>query len=316
MTRVGGAFSDRTEFSIDVPLDRQQPDRGQAAIHAELGAPFDGTKPTVFIIADAQQFYVRRGEAANLQRALFGDGFNVVAIVGRGFVPAFVQATRADDGSPDWLRAWEVFAADEWVEDIEAVRRAIVGPRGRILLYGQSGGGYLVHQYLARHGQHVERAVTLVAVHPCAIGELGLITDRFWDELGAANPSLRQPLLELLRRQPQERWRIAMTLQRQHFFASHEEMSHARAALVQALVEGRAEDYEHARVAYQVEPVSAFLLSPEGIPIRVRLYEFLAPMNVLDRLSEDAFHPDLENQRTFAEPLLDLEARGLIPRPT
>jgi hypothetical protein len=50
----------------------------------ELGATYDRTKSAVFIIADAPQLYVRRGQVARLQETLFDESFNVVDIVGRG----------------------------------------------------------------------------------------------------------------------------------------------------------------------------------------------------------------------------------------
>src|ERR1700687_4165061 len=76
--------------TITVPLDYKTPNLGSRSLYFEFGAPYEGTKPTVFIIADAQQFYVRRGEVPNLQRALSGDAFNVIGIVGRGSSQEFI----------------------------------------------------------------------------------------------------------------------------------------------------------------------------------------------------------------------------------
>ena len=45
---------------IQVPLDYKSPGLGRAALYFEMGAPFDKTKPVVFIISDGQQFYVTR----------------------------------------------------------------------------------------------------------------------------------------------------------------------------------------------------------------------------------------------------------------
>jgi hypothetical protein len=96
----------------------------------------------VFIIADAQQFYVRRGEVANLKRALFGDAFNVVGIVGRGFSQEFIRAALDAHGQPDWIQAWQIFNSEQWIDDIDAVRRKVVGNNGKIILYGRSGGAF------------------------------------------------------------------------------------------------------------------------------------------------------------------------------
>src|SRR5262245_33565661 len=70
-----------TGGSLQVPLDHGQPGGPAAAIDYELGAPFDPGKPTVLVVADAQQFHLRPGALAALQRDQFGDGFNVVGTV-------------------------------------------------------------------------------------------------------------------------------------------------------------------------------------------------------------------------------------------
>jgi pimeloyl-ACP methyl ester carboxylesterase len=309
----------RTEEALDrpieVPFDRDGEVPGSAVIHAELGAPFDRTKPVLLVIADAQQFYVRRGAVAALQKDRFGDAFNVVGIIGRGATPEFVTAAMGPEGTPDWERAWRIFSSSEWVEDIEAVRRAIAGPEGKVLLYGQSGGAFLVHQYLAVHGRHVARAATPAPLNPFLVGELGLNSDRFWDEVGASDPELQVLLRRLLESDPADRGRLAMTLQRQNFFVPPEDLAAARAGLIRALASGDDAAYRKAREDYQVEQVRGFLESAEGIPIRVRLYEFFLPSGAPARLEGGGFHPDLENQRNFAAPLLELRRQGRIPAP-
>jgi pimeloyl-ACP methyl ester carboxylesterase len=302
--------------AIEATFDRDNRALGSAAIHAEFGAPFDQTKPVLFVITDAQQFYVRRGAVAKLQKERFGDAFNVVGIVGRGFTPAFIKAAMRPDGRPDWERAWGIFAAEEWVEDIEAVRQTIVGPKGKILLYGQSGGAFLVHQYLAKYGRSVARAATPAPLNPFLVGRLGLNSDRFWEEVGASDPELHALLRQALQRDPADRGRLAMTLQRQNFFVSPGQLAEARARLIRALAAGDAEAYQKAREAYQVEEVRSFLGSPQGIPMRVRLFEFVLPSGALGRLAGDRFYPDLENQRNFAAPLLELYEKGRIPAPS
>jgi pimeloyl-ACP methyl ester carboxylesterase len=302
--------------TVKVPIDRENSTLGTAAIRAELGAPYDPAKPTLFVIADAQQFYVRPGAMAKLQEDRFGDGFNVVGIIGRGSTPEFVRASLGRDGEPDWAKAWGIFSSDEWIADIEAVRRAILGAEGKVLLYGQSGGAFLVHQYLARHGEHVARAVTPAALNPFLIGELGLDTDRFWAELGASDPALHDEVRKALARHANDRERVVMTLQRQNFFVAPERLAAERARLVRALAAGDDTAYARARREYQVDAVREFFDSDEGIPIRVRLYEFVVPSGSLRWIGGNALHPDLENQRNFAAPLLALDEKRRITAPT
>ncbi|HEX5257168.1 MAG TPA: hypothetical protein VFW35_00135 [Sphingomicrobium sp.] len=126
--------------SVRVPLDYAHPASGSAALTYELGAPFDRRKPTVIVVADGQQFFVRKGAVADLQQQLFGPDVNVVGIVTRGTTPAFISAALDSTGAPDWSHAWRIFNSDQWIADIETVRHALVGD-GKVMLYGRSGGG-------------------------------------------------------------------------------------------------------------------------------------------------------------------------------
>lgn len=302
--------------TIRVPLDHKRPELGEAPLYYEFGAPYDRRKPVVFIVADAQQYYVRHGSVAALQKALFGDDFNVVGIVGRGSTQEFIKATVAADGQPDWLRAWRIFNSEQWIDDIDAVRRSILGDKGKILLYGRSGGGFLVHQYLAKYGAHAQRAFTSSALNPFIVNELGLSTDHFWEEIGAYDRSLQPMLRKVLDERPQERQTIIKTLQRQNFFVPLERLPSARAELIRALASGDTRRYEEAQKEYQVDLTQKTLTSPEGISVRVRIYEFFQPSGARVLLNRDAIYPDLENQYNIAEPLLKLNDAGKIAAPT
>ncbi|TAH34640.1 MAG: hypothetical protein EYC70_17060 [Planctomycetota bacterium] len=307
--------------SIEVPLDHAQPadpaqaSPGRAALRYELGAPFDPARPTLLVIADAQQFYLRPGTVARLQHDEFGDAFNVVGIFGRGTGEEFLQAALDAEGRTDWARAWRLFHSFQYVEDIESVRTAVVGQAGQVLLYGVSGGALLVHEYLARHGQRVQRAFTAAAVNPFLMGRLGLCSDRFWEELGAHDPALQQELRRALERHRGERDILAMTLQRQNFFVPAERLPQARAELIRALSAGDEERYAAARTEYQVDVVRTFFDAPAGIPVRVREFEFFYPAGVQEKIGGAAFFPDLENQYNFARPLIELCDAGRIPAP-
>lgn len=301
--------------SIMVPLDYKSPHLGRRSLYFEFGARYDGSKPTVFIIADAQQFYVRRGEVTKLQRNLFGDAFNVVGIVGRGSSEDFIKAAFDSAGQPDWVRAWQIFNSEQWIGDIESVRRKVVGNSGQIMLYGRSGGAFLIHQYLAKYGVHVQRAFTQAPLNPFLINELRLNSDHFWEELAAQDRDLAVTLTRVLERRADERETIIMTLQRQNFFFTPEELPAARAKLIRALAEGNDRLYEDARKQYQVEAIRKLNSSSEGIPIRVRLFEFYYPSGAKQRLGKAEIYPDLENQYNIAKPLVALAEAGKIPSP-
>lgn len=300
---------------LRVPLDHERPDGPSIELYYEMGASFDRRLPTVLVVADGQQFYLRRGALADLQKRLFGPGLNVVGLVGRGSDPSVAPQALGADGKPDWEKAWRFFRSAQWIEDLDALRVRLVGKKGKVLLFGQSGGALLVREYLARHGDRVLRAMTVVPPDPFLVGEFGLATDRFWEEIGAGGGEVQDLMRQAMTRYENDRVTLALTLQRQNFFVPPDQIQAERRRLIAALAAGDTDAYTKARVAYQVEVVRALLDQPEGVPARVREYELFQPSGGLARLEQPAFHPDLEVQRAFAAPLLDLQARGKIEAP-
>ena len=305
-----------TGFEIEVPFDYNDPKGGSGPIYYEYGKPYQEDKPTVFIISDAQQFYIRKGEVINFQERWFGDDFNVLGIVGRGTSPPFIERTLDADGKPDWLKAWKVFNYKQWLADIESVRQALPGDDDQIMIYGESGGALLAHQYLADYGQHVSRAFTRAAVNPYLTRGLGLNSDRFWREIGEYDAELQSTVNKVLQQYADQRSVVVMTLQRQNFFVIPEELGAARAKLIRALADSDEEYYAEIKEQYEVDAVNEIMQTNDVIPIRVRLFEFLIPSDARDRLNEDVLYPDYEVQVNLAEPLIKLYDGGNIPLDT
>ncbi len=301
--------------SVVVPLDHGAPDGPSASLAYELGANFDATKPTVFVITDAQQFHVRPGAMPALQASLFGDGFNVVGIMGRGSNPAFVRHVRDAQGQPDWQAAWRIFRSAQWVEDIEAVRRRLLGETGKALLYGRSGGALLVHEYLAAHGDKVARAWTQAPPVPTLAAELGLQVDHFWEEIGAHDPSLQPLLRRVLSDHPTQRADWLRILQRQNFFVPLDQRDQERARLIRAMAANDLAVLAAARKAYQVEAIERLLASLEGMAITVRLYELQASTAPAPAQAGDGIHPGRETFLEQVRPLISLRERGRIAAP-
>lgn len=298
--------------SVLVPLDHADPRSPRLELGYELGAPFDPAKPTVVLVTDGQQFRVAPGRMEREQRELFGEGFNVVGLYGRGATPEFQRAALGADGEVDWRLGYTIFRAGQWVEDIDAVRRHLLGAEGKVALYGASGGALLVHQYLARHGRWVTRAFTAATVEPWVVGALRLRTDRFWEDLGTDD---RARLQRALAARAADRDLAVLLLQRQNFFVPPGRLAGERSALIRALESGDAVRLAALRREYQVDAVRELMASPRGIAIRVREYEFALPAGEAERLRAPGVHPDLEVHAMAARPLLDLHAAGRLPAP-
>jgi pimeloyl-ACP methyl ester carboxylesterase len=297
--------------SIEVPFSRRDRSLGTFPLEFELGKPFDAAKPAVFVIPDGQQFYVRQGTVAPLQDEIFGDGFNVIGIIGRGSSRAVEEKIHAD-GKIDWQRAYAVLCADEWIDDIEAVRIAVVGRGGKISLYGRSGGGLLVDQYLAKYPAHVRTVFTQAAVNRFVDAKFGIQSDRFWDEI-FYDRSLQPLLLGALSAHPDERERIMLLLQRQNFFVPAADLQKARADLIHALADWNEDVIHDLSAKYQVDAI----MKMDGPAGAVRVFELFAPVLGANgaRPVEDRVDPDLEIGRTFGAPLFALLAARKIEAP-
>jgi len=298
--------------SIRVPLDHTQPNGAPLMLRYMLLSPFDSRRRTVFVVADGQQFYVTPEAFAPSVRPIFGDDFNVVGVVGRADCPD-VQARVGAGAAVDWAQAYRLLRAEQWIDDLDAVRRALLGPEGRIGLYGRSGGAFLVHQYMARHGRFADRVFTQAAVNPFVEARYGLSSDHFWSELTADD---RVRLSQLLARASYPRTRIASLFQRQNFFVERANLPAARSALIADLADGRADRISARESDYQIDALAKLDATSRGAAAHVRLFEFFAPVARSAPQDEAALHPDLEVSAAFAKPLMRLLQAGSISTPT
>jgi hypothetical protein len=172
-----------------------------------------------------------------------------------------------------------------------------------------------VHQYLAVHGDHVSRAFTQSPVNPVIVKQLGISLDRFWETLGHDSPQLQPLLLEVLKKRPQQRTQILLTLQRQHFYVPEEKLETQRARLIRALASNDDATYAALRRQYEVDGNVALLKSRESIPQNVRVLELIGPSGSFDESSPAIVAPLIEPQREFVRELLKLQREGRIAAP-
>ncbi len=295
--------------TVLVPFDHERDSEGVFELPYYLARPFDESKSTVFLIGDGQQFYVRPDLLPGYQTRDDGDDVNLVGIAGRASVE---DVQRRVGHGADWINAYRLYRWEQWIADIDAVRRALVGPEGRVALRGSSGGGTLVHQYLARYGRHVSRAYTEASVNGYLDAEIGIDSDRFWQEISEAD---RRSIRSILERAAYPRQLVAALFQRQNFFVPPNKLAGARSELVRALFLGDDVMVKKLRRTYQVDAIADLEQSALGPAVRVRLYEFFAPLAArFDRYGPE-LHPDHEASANTARPLLDLQRAGKIASP-
>ncbi len=317
---VGSAFAGPTGIApgttngtVAVPYDHDQPELGGFDLYFEFGAPFDPALPTVIYCQDGQQFRIQEGRMAGVQERFFGPGINLLGVPGRTYTDAVAAAVSDADGTVDWRLAYQYYRYSQWCGDLDAVRRAVLGDTNQIMLYGRSGGGMLVQEYLSLYGQNASRTYVQAAANPKLDQELEHPSDPFWREIGEHDAGLQGMLLEGLAKMADQRSEIIEALSRQHFFHKESELAAERSAFIKALQAGDQEYLAEKLDAYQVNIMKRMLAGPIGLAVRVRQYEFFQPVYHRYDLFGDRISPTPEMQYRTAKPLLDLYEAGEIP---
>jgi len=297
---------------VEVPVDHSAPDKAGFPLDVLVLGRMEPRRPTVFLVGDGQQFYIQPDQMPKF-RALFGDGVNIVGIAGRGFAKPLLDRL-GDPAAPgaDWALAWTLLNFRQWTADIDRVRVSLLGSDGRVFLFGTSGGAYLLHTYLAEYGGHVRGVYSEVAPLPQLEAELHLRHDKFWDELDEAD---RKTLWSAIAAHPEKRTLYAQLLQRQNYFVDLNALSSARHDLIGAMARDDEAVLKTAATDYQVDALAQMMSSANAWPIRVREYEFVAPVLKDLGWKTRTFRPDVEVSEMWARPLLDLRERNALPMP-
>jgi hypothetical protein len=300
------------KFTVSVSIDHERPHLGRFALGCEWGAaPVPGRR-TVLVVADGQQYFVRPGGAARLQRDLFGPGLNVLTIVGRSRSNAIGRLVMNPDGT-DWRTAYRLLNWTQWARDIATVIDGLGLERKGLGLYGRSGGAHLIHQYLTLRPKTRARVYVQAAVNDDLDAVWGLGGDPFWSEFSSSDSALATRLLDWLRGHPEQRRNLVLILQRQNFFESQKALPAARRAAAKAFVEGDAAAVSDMKKRYQIDDLEQMRSTLEGVGSAVRVYEFASPRPDL-RNVQGPLRPADEADFYYAEPLSDPPYRPPVPR--
>ena len=190
--------------NIELPIDHFDPEEGTFTLYYQLSSNFDFNKPTIFFFQDSQQNYGEPGKVDDLAKSYqFYESYNVVRYQHRGRKYSYIE-TKNENGTVNWEKVYRVLSSKQVVEDIERVRQDLFSknPATKIFLYGRSGGGYLVQEYLAKYSKNVERAFIRAAPNPLIMEKLGYIESKHLiNSLNAINPELKSKLKKIIDRE-------------------------------------------------------------------------------------------------------------------
>lgn len=167
---AGGYYSeippDENHRYIQIPIDHQDPSLGNFTDFYLLSPGFKVGSGVVFWLFDNQQEAVGMINSSEDFEYFDADlgGLSYVLIGNRGVSPTLFPEVFNKDGSVNYPLALKLYGSNQQIDDIEAVRRdmqskGLLPQDGKIMVYGGSGGGVLVQQYLDKYGEHVSRAL-------------------------------------------------------------------------------------------------------------------------------------------------------------
>lgn len=157
---------DENHHYIQIPLDHQDRSLGNFTAFYLLNPEFKAGENVVFWLCDNQQEKV--GMINSSKDFKYFDenlgGLSYVLIGNRGVTPSLFPEVFNIDGSVNYPLALKLYGSNQQIDDIEAVRqdmhrKGLLRKDGKIMVYGGSGGGFLVQQYLDKYGEHVSSAL-------------------------------------------------------------------------------------------------------------------------------------------------------------
>lgn len=157
---------DSHHYYLQLPIDHNDPTRGNFTDFYLLSPNFKPGENVIFWLFDNQQEAVGMINSSRDFEYFENNlkGLSYVLIGNRGVNPTLFPEVYNGDGSINYALAVKLYGSAQQIEDIEAVRQdmqkqGLLPPDGKIMLYGGSGGGFLVQQYLDKYGSHVSRAL-------------------------------------------------------------------------------------------------------------------------------------------------------------
>ncbi len=305
-------FFTQASFSqnISSPIDHDNLSTGYFNLEYEFGSSYNPELPTIIVVADAQQFYVRPGRIKKIQNELFSKDFNVLGVIPRSSNQDLIDKVQlVKDDKIDWELAYLIFKSYQFINDLELVIKEVLSKQQNIYLYGQSGGAFLITEYLSQFpNSKVKKVFIGASVNPIIEHKLGIIHDDFHRSYLLKNRIEKEKLDTILSQGFFDRKLVVNLFQRQNFFVELTELHKERSALMDHLYTKDTAKINNLKRIYQIDAINNLFESERGVSIRVRLAEFIYPLLEDWRVNKHTFYPELENSYNIASPLLELES--------
>lgn len=268
---------DSHHYYLQLPIDHNDPSKGNFTDFYILSPNFKQGKEVIFWLFDNQQEAVGMINSSDDFEYFENNlgGLSYVLIGNRGVSPTLFPEVYNKNGTVNYNLALKLYGSSQQIEDIETVRqdmqkKGLLPPDGRIMLYGGSGGGFLVQQYLDKYGSHVSRALIEFSGAP-DIAQQHNVT--FASNLYEQNPDAAKVYFVLS--QNETRTSLAFTM----FKLGLEGDKGSQTRIVESQVEGSKLKDKYLYFKKWINPsynfplVSFIIGVPSELEVKVRIYE-------------------------------------------
>ena len=166
-----GMPQDERHRYIDLPLDHKYAASQKFRGFYILSPGFKNGADVIFFLTDGQMQLVGTNPDFSFFDSILGKASSYVLIGVRGHTPILFPEVYNADGSLNYKTAMNLYGSDQQVEDIECVRKDMqkngrILPGTKIMIFGASGAGVLVQQYISKYAGNVSRAIIAVTGAP------------------------------------------------------------------------------------------------------------------------------------------------------
>ncbi|WP_052730900.1 hypothetical protein [Methanosarcina horonobensis] len=311
---------DSHHYYLQLPIDHNNPSKGNFTDFYILSPNFKQGEEVIFWLFDNQQEAVGMINSPDdfeyFENNL--EGLSYVLIGNRGVNPTLFPEVYYKNGTVNYNLALKLYGSSQQIEDLEAVRqdmqkKGLLPHDGRIMLYGGSGGGFLVQQYLDKYGSHVSRALIEFSGAP-DIAQQHNVT--FANNLYEQNPEAAKVYFVLSRNET--RTSLAFTM----FKLGLEGDKESQTRVVESQVEGSKLKDKYLYFKKWINPpynfpfVSFIISIPSELEVKVRMYELIgADLQEYNPASSQEVNLMCEWTGVVLADFLKANVDGTIPTP-
>ncbi len=139
---------------VTVPVSYKDSEKGTFMLYYELCSDYDESKATIIIPTDGQRSLSQVGWADKYKKMFTLDN-NTVTFEYRGMYASKIPLV--ENRNTDWGTLYEILNSDNVVEDIELIRKDLLGDKSFYVL-GGSGTAMIGLKYISKYHEKVDRA--------------------------------------------------------------------------------------------------------------------------------------------------------------